>query len=76
MEGRDLSISSAGLTEFDYKEGNTWVTPRRVVEMQCHSEQDGEMHEYIVLKLSDPTRHNDLWIRFKPYSGISALLMR
>ena len=71
MGGISLSIS-AGSTVFDYKENNTWIRPRRVVEMQCHSEQNKDMHEHIVLKLSDPTRHKNLWIRFKPYSGISA----
>ncbi|KAF8602646.1 hypothetical protein BDV93DRAFT_557411 [Ceratobasidium sp. AG-I] len=67
--GINLGISSAGSTVFDYQtQNNTWIRPRRVVEMQCHSQQNGDMHEHIVLKLSDPTRHKDLWIRFKPYS--------
>ncbi|KAF8602644.1 hypothetical protein BDV93DRAFT_607456, partial [Ceratobasidium sp. AG-I] len=36
--GIDIGISSAGSTVFDYQGNSTQIRPRRVVEMQCHSE--------------------------------------
>ncbi|KAH7343212.1 hypothetical protein B0J17DRAFT_641459 [Rhizoctonia solani] len=65
---RDINISLMdGQAHFDMRDG-VLVAPCSVREMHWCSEQSGESHEFIILRLEDASQ-NEVWVRFKAYSG-------
>ncbi|KAF8602656.1 hypothetical protein BDV93DRAFT_524005 [Ceratobasidium sp. AG-I] len=50
---RDLGISAIGTASLDYSHETLPIKPRSVVKMDWFSEQLGDKHEHIVLRVSD-----------------------
>ncbi|KAG8713813.1 hypothetical protein FRC09_018300 [Ceratobasidium sp. 395] len=67
---KDLRISSLGIANFDYQDTHSnRISPRKVTEMHYYSEQAGDLDDWIVLKVTDPTHDADVWVRFQPDSA-------
>ncbi|CUA67832.1 hypothetical protein RSOLAG22IIIB_03262 [Rhizoctonia solani] len=57
-----------GQAHFDYLREGELIAPRSVREMHWCSEQLGDSHELIILRIEDAAQ-NEVWVRFKAYSG-------
>lgn len=65
-----LLIDNAGRAIFDYeRQDGAHIAPRQVTDLHWYTEQSGEMDEYIALKVVDPRHHEEVWTRFRAYSG-------
>lgn len=65
-----LDLDAVGQAAFDRRlPDGTHIKPRRVTELHWCSEQSGDMHEYVVIKVCDTSHDGEFWIRFKAYSG-------
>ncbi|CAE6480459.1 unnamed protein product [Rhizoctonia solani] len=66
---QDINLSLMdGQAHFDYIRDGELIAPRSVREMHWCSEQSGDSHEFIILRIEDANQ-NEAWVRFKAYSG-------